>query len=229
MIENALITGALMGLASALHRGAMCGGVACGALLLLGSKAPRDRFRHLALMQVGRTLTYASIGAAGAFVGSWVLVPQSAHGFVLMQWAAVAALVWVGMTTAGVAPRIVALDRGMVRASQVFGGLVRPVRTRPIIGPIGIGMAWGLNACPMMYAAAFGASLTGSVMNGTVFMMGFGLGTIPAVVTSGTALLLLAGFNRRPGFRAIAGAAIVLAAVASIAIPLPPIKQLCLR
>ena len=42
MLETAFIGGIAFGLASALHCGAMCGGVACGALLLLGAKTRRS-------------------------------------------------------------------------------------------------------------------------------------------------------------------------------------------
>ena len=65
MLESVVISGIAFGLAGALHCAAMCGGIACGALLLLGAPTSGERYRQLALMQAGRVTTYATMGAVG--------------------------------------------------------------------------------------------------------------------------------------------------------------------
>ena len=81
MFDESFFRGAAVGLASALHCSAMCGGIACGANLLLGAKTSGDRNLNLVLMQAGRIVTYAAIGgAAGTFGGEVALIDSADDG-----------------------------------------------------------------------------------------------------------------------------------------------------
>ncbi len=55
------------------------------------------------------------------------------------------------------------------------------------------GLGMGLLPCPLLYATAFYAVLTGSALSGLVLLMAFGLGTIPAVQLSAWSWARLAG------------------------------------
>jgi len=225
-IEPQLINGLLMGLASSLHCGAMCGGVACGAIRLLSASGARDIARRIAIMQAGRILAYVTIGALAATVGATV-IPDAAS-FKLMQWGGAAALMWIGLTLAGVMPRPLLLDTGMLRLRTRVDGVLRPLRTRSFAGPLSLGIMWGLNACPMIYGAAFFASLTGSVVHGAIFMAGFGLGTVPAVVAAAAGVSLMQNAVRSDVARKLGGGAVAIAGMASLYVTPSMVIAYCL-
>lgn len=226
--ETAFAGGMLFGLASALHCSAMCGGVACGALMLLGAQSPAERFRQLALLQVGRVMSYATIGGVAAIIGTTILSLHSGQNFQIMRWAAAVSLIWMGLVLAGMMPRIAALDSGLAGLAGIVSTATRPLRNMPTAGPLALGMVWGLNACPMVYGAAFTASLTGSVGRGAIFMTGFGIGTIPAVLAAAGGITFMRQAKFAPAWRMAAGVAIALLGFASIYLPLPAALGFCL-
>lgn len=228
MIEPALISGFAYGLASALHCAAMCGGIACGALLILGGETPKERYRQLAIMQAGRITTYAAMGATVGAIGAGLAAPRGGVSFAVMQWAAAVSLMWMGLVLAGAVPNLAFLDRRLRYLAQTFNAIAAPLRTRRMAGPYVLGIAWGLNACPMLYGAVFFSSLTGSALGGFLFMTGFGLGTIPAVLAAASGLTFLRTINANPEVRMVAGIALALAGFATIYLPWPAIKGFCL-
>ncbi|WP_024275733.1 sulfite exporter TauE/SafE family protein [Hyphomicrobium sp. 802] len=229
MPESLLISGFAFGLAGALHCAAMCGGIACGALLLLDAPTPKERYRQLAIMQAGRITTYATLGAVGGAIGAGLAARRGGISFEIMQWAAAVSLIWMGLVLAGAMPRLSFLDRGVSYLAQGFDTIAAPLRTRRTAGPYVLGVAWGLNACPMLYGAVFFSSLTGSALHGFLFMTGFGLGTLPAVFAAASGLTFLRTINAKWPVRFAAGMALALAGFATIYVPWPAIKGICLH
>ena len=219
MFNESFFSGATVGLASAFHCGAMCGGIACGANLLLGAKTSGDRNFNLVLMQVGRILTYTAIGgAAGAFGGD-ILSRTPMQSPIVLQWAAAASLLWMGLVLAGLMPRLSIIDHGMEVLASGVNSLLRPAGQGRYLAPVALGVVWGLNACPMVYGAAFLASLTRTGAQGATFMLGFGVGTVPAVIASAYGISWL---NRRAGgtrLNLLAGLVLVMGGVAIVYFP----------
>lgn len=214
MFDESFFRGAAVGLASALHCSAMCGGIACGANLLLGAKTSGDRNLNLVLMQAGRIATYTAIGGAAGTFGGEVLSRASMHNPVVLQWAAAASLLWMGLVLAGLMPRLTLIDHGMQALASGANTLLRPVGQSRYLAPVTLGIVWGLNACPMVYGAAFLASLTRSSVQGATFMLGFGVGTVPAVIASAYGIMWL---NRRAvgtRLKLVAGLALAVGGVA---------------
>lgn len=228
MTLSLVTSGIALGLASALHCAAMCGGVACGALMLLGVSTPAERNRQLALMQVGRIAMYAVLGAVAGAIGGGFAATRGGFSFAVMQWAAAATMLWIGLVTAGAMPRLSLLERGLSHVADTVERVTMPLRKRRIAGPLALGVAWGLNACPMLYGAVFFSSLTGSTTNGFLFMAGFGLGTVPPVIAAAKGLTFLRGINGKPGVRWLAGGAIACSGLASVYLTGGAIPGLCL-
>ena len=227
MSDTTFIGGVAFGLASALHCGAMCGGIACGANLLLGAQSNRERAVNLAIMQVGRIASYTAIGAIAAYVGGEMLPARAAASQTVIQWAASISLMWLGLVLAGATPRFSLVDRGMAALAGGTDYLRRKVPRGEITGPLSLGVVWGLNACPMVYGAALFASITGSAQTGATFMMGFGLGTIPAVAASCFGLTLFSQVAKQAEVRVFAGLIIAAAGMAVAYTPLPALLSLC--
>jgi len=192
MLEQDFIRGAAAGLASAFHCSTMCGGIACGANLLLGAKSPSDRNFNLALMQVGRIATYSAIGGVAGLLGASVLANSPFSNPAVLQWATAVSLLWMGMVLAGGMPR------------------------------------GGLNACPMVYGAAFLASLPQTSVQGATFMLGFGIGTVPAVIASALGLSWLSQRAEGTRWKLFAGLALAAAGIAVIYFPQHFANLLCL-
>lgn len=228
MALSLVTSGIALGLASAVHCAAMCGGIACGALMLIGASSATERNQQLALMQVGRIATYAGLGAVSGAIGGGFAAAKGGFSFAVMQWAAAATMLWIGLVTAGAMPRLSLLDRGFSHVGNVVEMFTMPLRKRRIAGPLALGVAWGLNACPMLYGAVFFSSLTGSTMNGFLFMAGFGLGTVPAVIAAANGLTFLRAVNGKPAVRWLAGGAIAFSGLASVYLTGGVIPGLCL-
>jgi len=227
MLSESFFSGAAVGLASAFHCGAMCGGIACGANLLLGAKTSGDRNLNLVLMQAGRILTYTAIGGAAGTFGGDILSRASIHSPIVLQWAAAASLLWMGLVLAGLMPRLAFIDHGMEVLASGVNALLRPAGQRRYLAPVMLGVVWGLNACPMVYGAAFLASLTRTGVQGATFMFGFGAGTVPAVIASAYGISWL---NRRAGgtrLNLFAGGILMAGAVAIVYFPQHFASVLC--
>ncbi len=225
--EATFFGGVLLGLASTLHCSAMCGGISCSTLLLLGPGDNAGRLRHATLVQAGRVLAYTALGSVAAGLGSAILSTDASDGYRTLQWVAAVALMWAGLSMAGMMPRLVLLDAAMTRLSDTVAGVLEPVRGTPA-APLALGAIWGLNPCPMVYAALFMAGLTGSAAGGAVVMAGFGLGTLPGVIAAGWGLSALKGLDKRRSVQMSAGVLIALAGFASLYVPAAMNPFLCL-
>ncbi|CAA2138564.1 sulfite exporter TauE/SafE family protein [Hyphomicrobium sp. ghe19] len=227
MFSESFVSGIAVGLASAFHCGAMCGGIACGANLLLGAKTSGDRNLNLVLMQAGRILTYTAIGAAAGAFGGDVLSRMPMQGPIVLQWAAGASLLWMGLVLAGLMPRLAFIDHGMEVLASGVNSLLRPAGQSRYLAPVMLGVVWGLNACPMVYGAALLATLTRTGAQGATFMLGFGAGTVPAVIASAYGISWL---NRRAGgtkLNLLAGGTLMSAGVAIVYFPQHFASVLC--
>jgi uncharacterized protein len=227
-----LTGGALLGLAGALHCAAMCGGIGSGAALMFAEPSSRHKaWQTIALLSLGRISVYALLGGGVALFADLALrlSPLEATGLPL-QWIGAASLLWIGFSTAGVLPAFSGPSNGSSSFSlaSITEKVLAPLRSHPVLGPLGIGMVWGLAPCPLIYAALFTAGLTGSFTGGALWMLGFGLGTLPALVLAMFGIRWLSDVNLSGPLKMAAGLAIVLFAMAVLFLDLPIFSALCL-
>lgn len=166
MLLSLLSAAFLMGLVGGPHCLAMCGS-ACVGLGQLGAK-------RLALFQLGRILGYGLLGAiAGLLVQSvawasenllllkpaWILMQAiiMAWGFVLLMFAKQP--VWVQQSSAWIWVNV-------KRAGMSRGG------------SLGLGVAWCLLPCGLLYSAVMLAGLSGGAWHGALVMMAFAGATV---------------------------------------------------
>lgn len=220
--------GLLLGLASTLHCSAMCGGISCSALLSLGGATHGQRLRHALNLQLGRILSYCLLGGLGAIFGSTFLSPQKTMTYQSMQWVAAVVLMWSGLAMAGMLPRLILLDNIFVRVSGLIERVTSPLRgTRA--APISLGLLWGLNPCPMVYAALFTATLTASPLTGIVVMAGFGVGTMPGVLLAGLGITALKQISLNRSVQVLAGVITAVFGFASLYIPARTLLAYCVN
>lgn len=164
----------LLGLAGSLH----CVGM-CSPLAMAVTRISRPALINKVLYNGGRILTYSILGAAAGAVGGIV-------DFLALQ-KLYSVLVGAGLVIFGVSGlrsfHIPVISPVMLRATQgvkrSFGSLLKQ-KTRPAV--LALGIANGLLPCGLVYVAvAYSMTATGPVQ-GFVYMLLFGAGTLPAMV-----------------------------------------------
>jgi sulfite exporter TauE/SafE len=192
-VAMALVTGLLGGFG---HCVGMCGPLV-GSLAMAQSRGGspsagsdglirlRGTLAGQAAYHAGRISTYALLGGLLGLTGSFVNVAGRLAG--LSQAVAIGAgalMILLGLGAVGLSG---ALRRLEARASARVVGLVRgllgggPGRLYPT------GLALGFLPCGLSWTVFLGAAGTGSLPEGFLVALAFGLGTVPALLLAGAA------------------------------------------
>ncbi|MBF0307990.1 MAG: sulfite exporter TauE/SafE family protein [Magnetococcales bacterium] len=215
----------LLGLASLFHCVGMCGGILGAVSMSLPPAVRQDRRRLLLfvlLINLGRITSYT----LGGFLAGWLgqgltLLPEEmAVGHRVLQFLAGLILVGAGLQLAGWLPALAGLERlgaGLWRALQPLWR-----RFMPVDSPLrawGAGLVWGWLPCFLVYAALLMAAASGAPLRGAMAMAAFGLGTLPATVTTGLLAGWLLSRAQQPRWRRLVAILLILLGLAGMAWP----------
>jgi uncharacterized protein len=226
-LSAAFLSGLGLGFAGSLHCACMCGCIASGSLFILNPNTPSERLAMLLKLQAGRILCYAIGGGIIAGIATFTVNPADTSGsYRAAQLASAAILMWMGLAMAGLVPAT-ALPAGLSMLPALMDRLLVPVRRYRKAMPLALGITWGMTPCPMVYAALFAAALTGSVPGGVVWMTGFGLGTVPAVIAAALGVSKLSQIRKSDVAQTAAGLAIAAFAGLSVISSWPTLALLC--
>lgn len=185
MHELALITVFLAGLLGSTHCLAMCGGIATA---LGATRATGARAWQPLLYQLGRMTSYSIAGAIVGAIGA-----AAGFGFALSRWSEILRLatafivVIIGLDIAlGKTTRAHWL-RAPERAGASLWRRIAPAATRALPAgahtrALALGLLWGWLPCGLVYSALVAAAVAGSAVRGSLVMIAFGLGTMPAML-----------------------------------------------
>lgn len=192
-------TALLTGLAGSLHCVGMCGPLAMA--LPVGRLPQHQRALARGLYHAGRLSAYSLLGAVVGTVGQGLLLtglqrPVSiGAGMLLLIWALSARSLPGWINTSPLARRLTAPLTALLR---------RP--TLPHMA--GLGFLNGLLPCGSVYIALAGALMTPSAGGGAAYLLAFGAGTLPAMLSVNLVLSHLT-----PRFRQRLGRGLPLATV----------------
>lgn len=228
-----LSAGLLMGFGGSLHCAGQCGGIASSLMIARGrSSSGAERAKVLLATQLGRTVTYmiggGLVGVAGGALGDLL---DLAGIQPLLRILGGVMLVWVGLALFGVVPGPQIFDRRAIAVSGRMFGHNPPSAFRQS-SVLLLGMAWGAAPCAMVYNALLTAMLTGAPVTGALFMMGFGLATIPAVALAAlgvSQIAVIGSAAHRSARRKAIGLAIAFLGLASMAMPAVSLSALCVN
>ncbi len=211
MIELAMIfVGGLLGSA---HCIGMCGGFAL-AIGMQGSSWSTNLARQL-VYTAGRVSTYTLGGMIVGFAG-WRLsqaLPGSVPVQGVLSVVAGVLLVVAGLSAAGLVP----WPAGMKHAPCLLPGVLRTYLSRRRASDVFLaGVATGFLPCGLVYAFLALASASGTMWQGGLRMMLFGLGTAPVMIATGLSGSLVRLSLRRHVFR-IAAWCVVAVGLVSVA------------
>ena len=213
-----------LGLLSAPHCAAMCGGIVSASQVGLGKRRLPQADRRAAILasqNAGRLASYTLAGALAGGVGQIAGRTTLVGARDALQIGAAVALLAAGLTLAGLLPARASLERLGVplwRRLQPLGRRLLPIDTWKR-GAL-FGMIWGFLPCGLVYSALSLSMLSGSLAGGAATMLAFGLGTAPAVVALGIVAGAIGSLARRALVRRTAGALIAAFGVLQLGLAL---------
>ncbi|MGF1492212.1 MAG: sulfite exporter TauE/SafE family protein [Microcoleaceae cyanobacterium] len=148
---------------------------------------------HL-LLNLGRLVSYALVGAAIGGVGSVLIAGGQMAGIgsiILRSMAILTGLMLVGFGLAQIQPdgwpRLPVLHPLSPQTwhNRLSSLMVKLSFQQSWATPVLLGLVWGLIPCGFLYTAQIRAAETGSLWQGMVTMLAFGLGTGPTMVGVG--------------------------------------------
>jgi len=186
-----LLAALFIGLIGSSHCLVMCGGIAAALQL---SMPTQNRMRQLQLqlfLSFGRLTTYTLLGALVGYFGASAMQLAGAPllwlrivaGVLLLLMALYISRLWFGLIH-------------LERAGQTLWRYVQPLAQRLL--PLdsaskayGYGLCWGALPCGLVYSTLGWSLASGSLVNGALLMLSFGVGTLPALILTGSAAATL--------------------------------------
>lgn len=199
----------LMGLLGSPHCMGMCGGIVTAFGISIQNLSPKKRTAIITTYHVGRLISYMGLGLVATLFGEHVLagfltnnaVPRIVLGLAVVF----ASLLMLGVPFLN---RLEKVGLGLWNALAPLRKKVLPMDSLP--KALFAGLLWGLLPCGLVYGAlvmAVSISATTHITGaGVLFMLMFGIGTLPALVLTGGALSWLQSRIKAFNVRKISGA-----------------------
>lgn len=216
-----LIAAFIVGLFSTLHCIGMCGGIMGALTLSLAPELRSSRRRlspYLLAYNLGRISSYAMAGAIIATLGSGLYLLISPRlGHLALQLLAATLLIGIGLYLAGWFPRFAAIERlglPLWRRLEPLGRRLMPVRS-PWQALL-YGLVWGWLPCGLVYTTLLWTVTAGTALDGALFMIAFGLGTLPPIFAAGMLAEWITHLRRNKWWRQAAGILLITMALVGL-------------
>lgn len=196
----------LIGLLGATHCVGMCGGIA--ASVSMGQNDTRRGIPLIIAYNIGRISSYAIAGALIGLVGYQV---SSGGAGIALRTLAALLLILMGLYVAQWWQILTRLER----AGGILWRYLRPLASRLLPADtlpraLLLGALWGWLPCGLVYSTLIWSSAAGYWYDSALLMIGFGLGTLPAMLTTGLLAQQVRSLMQRQGVRRGAGLLIIL-------------------
>jgi sulfite exporter TauE/SafE len=202
----------------------MCGGIMGALSFGLPDEIRREGVRFLLFVlayNLGRIASYGAAGALLGIVGGALLEamgPGLGHRW--LQWGAALIVVLIGLHIAGWLPRLARIERigtPLWRLLEPVGRRMMPVRS-PIRAVV-YGIIWGWLPCGLVYTMLLSTAAKVGPMEGALYMIFFGLGTLPAVMATGLLAGKLYRVARNPYLKIGVGVTIIILGLLTLWFP----------
>jgi uncharacterized protein len=169
-----IITAFGIGLLGSLHCIGMCGPIA------LAIPLRSNRVLSILVYNSGRIFTYASIGILFGLVGKGFVMAGLQQTLSIAAGALIIAIVLIPFLSDKI--RLPFYQKAISHLRNRFTYLFQKKTYASLFF---IGILNGLLPCGLIYLAAIGSLATGDPFSGSMFMIAFGLGTLPAMLSVG--------------------------------------------
>lgn len=191
-------TALLAGFFGGVHCMGMCGGVLGALSFGLPASVRENRWKVVPYMVAyngGRILTYAIAGGIVGYVGAlggtflehysaWTYLRSIAAVFMILFGLYISGW-WMGLQ------KVEAWGGRLWTHIQPLGKRLLPVRSHK--AAFSLGLLWGWLPCGLVYSLLIWAFAAGGWQEGALFMLAFGVGTLPTLMTAG---VLASDINR---------------------------------
>lgn len=229
MSMTLLFSAVAMGFFGSPHCLGMCGGIVTAFGMSMQNANPTKKRLLIFSYHLGRLMSYMLLGVVASVFGASLLSPFMHSG--VPRFLLGASLVLAGLLMLGL-PLLNRLERvglGLWQKLSPLRAKLFPLDNFP--KAVAAGLLWGFLPCGLVYAALLvavsgagfgvtGTRLVEQVQFGAVFMLFFGLGTLPMLLFAQTVVLWLQKAMTRYQLRRLGGAVIVLSGLAVIVPPL---------
>jgi len=221
MLVNDFFSAFLIGLLGAGHCIGMCSGIA-SALSFSINPEQKNGLLSLLLYNLGRISSYSLAGFIFASSSSVLIIWMGGKesliylrifaAIVMLLLAFYIARLWNGLLIVERAGQFI--WKFIKPLAQYFLPLKHPALAFPL------GFFWGWLPCGLVYSSLVWAISSANGLNGLVIMLGFGLGTLPAMMLVGTLSHQLKTILNKKWFRYSSGLILALFALQTIYIAL---------
>lgn len=220
--------GFMMGLLGSPHCLGMCGGIVSAFGISMQQESPAKKSWLVMMYHLGRISSYMLLGVIAASLGATILAPFMTHNSlprILLGFAIIfAALLMLGLP---ILKNIEKFGLGLWQKLSPLRQKLFPLTTTP--KALGAGLLWGFLPCGLVYGAlgvAVGmgtadgnrADVLANIGSGMLFMLAFGLGTMPMLVATQTVVAFLQKIIKKFSLRQASGVLMLLSGL-FVAIP----------
>lgn len=180
--ELNLLSAFLIGLAGGVHCVGMCGGIA-GAFTFAIPKGA-SLTPYVAAYNAGRIFSYTIAGAVTGLLGS-IFSASILTGLAILQIISIVFLCLLALYISDVFKGLLIVEKGGAKLWTYLAPIGK--RLIPFKNPFSgfaYGMVWGWLPCGLVYSALTWSLAAGSMQQGALVMLFFGLGTLPALIAS---------------------------------------------
>lgn len=205
------------GLLGSAHCVGMCGGISGLFAVNAAAKSLRTQAPKALAYNLGRILSYAVLGVTVAVLGKTMVdsIPQLAAP---VRLASGLLIILIGLQLAFNWRVLTPLENAGAKLWRTVAPTAKGLLPVESVGKaLGLGLIWGLLPCGLVYSVLLLAASTVDPVGGSLVMLAFGLGTMPAMIATGLSASKLSQFMSRN--RVGAGLLIVLIGIATIAMP----------
>lgn len=184
---SALLPALLIGFLGSGHCLVMCGGIVSALQMMMPDQSNSTKLKLQLALSAGRISSYVIFGAFTGWLGMHGMqllgtgkpLLQLISGLMLLLMALYVSRVWTGLTA------LESLGKKLWRYVQPLSARLLPLDSA--VKAFGYGLCWGYLPCGLVYSALAWSLASGSASAGAWWMLGFGLGTLPALLLAGQA------------------------------------------
>lgn len=202
-----------MGFLGSPHCMGMCGGIVTAFGISMKNLSPQKRGMLIATYHTGRLMSYMALGLIATIFGETVLAPFMT-GNALPRIVLGLAIVFAALLMLGVPflNRLEKVGLGLWNRLAPIRQKVLPMDSLP--KALGAGLLWGLLPCGLVYGALVMAMSVAAAghepIMGVLFMLAFGLGTLPMLIMTGATLSWLQQKVKTFNLRKFSGAVMLI-------------------
>ena len=207
----------IVGILGAGHCIAMCGGIC--ALLTTGTSNNSNNLLSIVLSyNLGRIISYGIAGAIAGFTGSLAIKTIGLH----IAWLRMLAGLFLILLGLYIGKWLFWLNK-IENVGKLLWQQISPLTKKflPIdsaMSAVSLGVLWGWLPCGLVYSTLTWSIASGDPIKGSIIMLSFGLGTLPALLTVSLGSNKIGVLLTNTKFRQLAAISIVFYGLYSVKI-----------